>query len=1481
MEVSKAAHLQPSPGAWRDLSEFNLLDESWSGDRGPTSSVSARSQPLHENDQNASSRSSLPPAKSETPTETQQYMLQSLHLTDANGRKRRKPRQDSEALTDSELLHPGPSSPTYRLPSHQMTNASSSASSEDGLRASLKISRPRWGEKVDTTSHEVSSSRSDRSQDTDSSGEKQGTKGLRSIERDRGNGQITVENLDVTTFYDAERDEGESDDRIDQYGSAKEHVSISAAMNGGDEVTFIEHSEAVSLPNFMKPDWAKRDKKNRAKDMFTPLKLQSMFDPPSFVQTHTSTEKNEIAASKQLVTQEGRPHVQQPPTTTDLHERSSISATESGAHGRPSLKSSENVVQERNFAKSTSIEEESHSPQQEQLPGKSSKTQEENKVDVEQDTPPDNLKGVQAFAPSLQFPVPQCQFTFSSPMSSVPVGPSTSHAPLRLFHWAKPNAEIEQILNTPRSPAKTKDARRIVRQLVEEESREHRELKRLRLDRMPSPELRSDPMEKTALLQTSQQSQAHETIEQKDYVREAPAFMQRLRGLRSIDENRLTVSHAFSRGGAKAPTPETSMLRGQLLTPHKKESPRKLLRRWSAAHEIDEEIAEEREADEDIWNDTETSSPNLSPQEVPDLHIDPPTEKSAPVYSSLGKKTDHPGMMHISPEAIAHHDMERMANGRMTFDRKIGKWVHRHSENSDTGQETSDPFQGIDTIHSPPVRHPDRVQVPKGNFKRSLSLDRTNDAQEASLGMSTRSHIAKLHPNDASPSVSSNKAQLDHSQAYNPVHFGEENGSSARQYYPPIGSPNPTPRSILKTGGASQTPEKSTPIGMKQARRSISFADGVDPLWERTEKVEKVEDLLRQLAILALGPDDELSELTFGGDQHTPTRAPLSPSTKDAKSPWRLSVLRGNRRHGNSLGEASFMTDASFDVAHDRLLELITDVAPFEEDWRDMRSIDLRGRRVDSLNRCKEFLPRLEEAFLGDNEISYLSGLPYTLRHLSIARNRLPETAAFNAFINLETLDVSCNRVSLRALDKLIHLRHLRADDNEVVSIEGIEKMDKLETLHLRNNHITTINIKQHQWPALRDLVLSHNRLIEINGIGTLRQLRSLNLDHNSLANLDLGVHLPSLKQLRISGNSDLSYLDISPAPQLRTLYADECALDKVVNIGRLSHLQNLSLRQQRGTCGLQWPAREIRDVKRLFLSGNAFRSIDIAQTRPLKNSLATTSSIASTTFYGLVYLELSACQLTSLPAELASTVPNLRHLNADYNLLETLPRMSNLQRLKRLSLVGCRLSTSRKLIESLYGCDELVSLDIRLNPCTLGLYPPVFLSEAIGDGINRAYLPPIPHPSLARPDKTWNAHRLSDHKKNQPDHQVGEKSFFHKRHPPPPLGRPYGDDDEHEQAEELPGSVFVASDRRFVRTLPPQYRLQRLLHRGTLAMACPALSWLDGLLVDEEEVHQADRYYQRATRRPSQQRESTDDSASHSIFSHTSSEEDFAGMNL
>lgn len=56
----------------------------------------------------------------------------------------------------------------------------------------------------------------------------------------------------------------------------------------------------------------------------------------------------------------------------------------------------------------------------------------------------------------------------------------------------------------------------------------------------------------------------------------------------------------------------------------------------------------------------------------------------------------------------------------------------------------------------------------------------------------------------------------------------------------------------------------------------------------------------------------------------------------------------------------TFLTECSFGVAHDRLVEVITDVQPFEPHWEKLTSVDLSNAKLESVARLKEFLPQLD-----------------------------------------------------------------------------------------------------------------------------------------------------------------------------------------------------------------------------------------------------------------------------------------------------------------------------------------------------------------------------------------------------------------------------------------------------------------------------------------------------------------------------------------
>ncbi len=287
----------------------------------------------------------------------------------------------------------------------------------------------------------------------------------------------------------------------------------------------------------------------------------------------------------------------------------------------------------------------------------------------------------------------------------------------------------------------------------------------------------------------------------------------------------------------------------------------------------------------------------------------------------------------------------------------------------------------------------------------------------------------------------------------------------------------------------------------------------------------------------------------------------------------------------------------------------------------------------------------------------------------------------------------------------------------------------------LARNKLRGINLATTQWTGLETLDASHNQLISMRGLAAMRRLKSVNLDHNELGMVDLAPAMARLRVLRVSGNAKLHTLDVAPAKRLRTLYADYCDLDRIEGLDQLEHLDNLSMRQQ-AEAAIVWPASQLRDVRRLFLSGNAFPQG--ISTGPAKEAMGPAMLVQPLRFLNLVYLELSACQLTHLPEDLAEMAPNLRSLNLDHNLISTLPSLAGMGRLKRLSLVGCRVRRSKALIAAVRGLGELQVLDCRTNPCTLGLYAPMVAPTTVGgdavvDIMAPSWLPPVPNAQIVQ----------------------------------------------------------------------------------------------------------------------------------------------------
>ncbi|WVR05863.1 hypothetical protein IAU60_002889 [Kwoniella sp. DSM 27419] len=569
-------------------------------------------------------------------------------------------------------------------------------------------------------------------------------------------------------------------------------------------------------------------------------------------------------------------------------------------------------------------------------------------------------------------------------------------------------------------------------------------------------------------------------------------------------------------------------------------------------------------------------------------------------------------------------------------------------------------------------------------------------------------------------------------------------------------------------------------------------------------RTQRIRGLLEGMEEMSL--EDETPSKPSRHTERPPSRA-SSVHSSDSESTVPIKSFRTGRSIARAHtprnpGNATFLTECSFGVAHDRLVALITDVQPFEPHWEQLKSINLKGKGADSVARLKEFLPMLDEANLNDNVISYLSGIPSTVRTLHVAGNRLTSLTSVNHLRNIQYLDISRNQLdSVAQLECLKHLRELKADHNAIHDLTGILAMDSLVKLSCAGNKVETIDLSDAKWSRMETLNMSNNKIRSIRDLHKLSTVTSINLDGNQLEHLTPSLPMLSVRVLRFSEN-DLSHFDLSLFPKLRTLYADSNRLSGISSSGAspagrrgAARLENLSMRNQRLNTdeALRLSPGDLENVKRLYLSGNSLPD-DFFPRTPL---------------YALVYLEAAACRLSSWPRDFARIMPNLKVLNVNYNHLPDLHGVRALAGLRKLTLVGGRLGSdetarsgaSSGVLEGLKGLKSLEEVDFRMNPSTLSYYFPLLLPDTA-----------LPSAAL---DPSSTLKSLAS----------------------------------VQASKGVTPSTWNAYDARFRKNLPDEWYSKRLVYRGLVMRTCPHLKRLDGVEVLAGERDKAERLLDAAMR--------------------------------
>lgn len=206
--------------------------------------------------------------------------------------------------------------------------------------------------------------------------------------------------------------------------------------------------------------------------------------------------------------------------------------------------------------------------------------------------------------------------------------------------------------------------------------------------------------------------------------------------------------------------------------------------------------------------------------------------------------------------------------------------------------------------------------------------------------------------------------------------------------------------------------------------------------------------------------------------------------------------------------------------------------------------LDIHEREITDISILKAFI-HLRYIDLSGNKLKDISSLSVLTHLLTLkADNNLLVSAKLEEMPFLQI--ASFNKNKIKSLEGVNHpmLEHLSLNDNEITQISGLDpvKLSRLHTLELRGNKLETT--EGVCLPNLKNLFLAANTIKKVEGMNRLQSLTTLHLRDNQLESLDGFVEdLKMLQYINFRGNNITSLKELQklqPLPMLRALVLSE-----------------------------------------------------------------------------------------------------------------------------------------------------------------------------------------------------------------------------------------------------------------------------------------------------------------------------------------------------
>ena len=216
--------------------------------------------------------------------------------------------------------------------------------------------------------------------------------------------------------------------------------------------------------------------------------------------------------------------------------------------------------------------------------------------------------------------------------------------------------------------------------------------------------------------------------------------------------------------------------------------------------------------------------------------------------------------------------------------------------------------------------------------------------------MSTDPFASTVADNVRVTHASALRHQISASSSHSSSIKGAEMITANQDHMPFSASPSPSrqvnPKSSLKSF-AGLTPIRAR-RGTVLANVSVSFVDSMP------EILENVAHLALEETFTADSPEDtsQLSRTSLRASARQSLRRVLTDSKGKSKD-WTA--------QDSAWLDRTALTELSFAIAQDRVLQVLTDVVPWQADWENLSQLDLSRRRVETLVTLQDFCPNLLE----------------------------------------------------------------------------------------------------------------------------------------------------------------------------------------------------------------------------------------------------------------------------------------------------------------------------------------------------------------------------------------------------------------------------------------------------------------------------------------------------------------------------------------